>query len=178
MSPINNPEEGRQNIIPLASGSALPSGSANIGGATPIPEATNELSSDDAWNPNSATPKAQRPIHWLDHEKLQNTRLKLFVLDKPSEILEFKGVHGDQAEVREGRRTKFVSLDDLFGVRPTAKGELVTATTGSLTGIALKVREYRSEECVVRQPGKVLRKHETDPTIPISVLVQIFPYLK
>jgi len=139
---------------------------------------TDESGSDDAWNPNSATPRAQCPIHWLNHTKLQNTRLKLFVLDKRSEILEFKGVHGDRAEVREGRRTKFVSLEELFGVRPTAKGELVTATTGSLTGIALKVREYRSEECVVRQPGKVLRKHETDPTLPNSVLVQIFPYIK
>jgi hypothetical protein len=173
--PINVP--GRRNI-PLAFGSALASKSANFGGATPIPEAVVATGIDDAWNPNSATPRAQCPIHWLNHERLQNTRLQLFVLERPNEVLEFKGVHGDDAKVRDGRQTKHIAVDKLFGVRPTAKGDLVTATTGSLIGVALKVREYHSEECVVRQPGKVLRKHEKDPVIANSDLVQIFPYIK
>jgi len=102
----------------------------------------------------------------------------LYVLERPSNVLEFKGVHGDNAKVRDGHKTKLVPLEDLFGVRPTAKGDLVTVVTGSLIGMALKVRKYRSEECVVRQPGKVLRKHETDSVILTSDLVQIFPYFK
>jgi hypothetical protein len=89
---INVPS--RRNI-PLAFESALASESTNFGGATPIPEAVIATGIDNTWNPNSATLRAQRPIHWLDHERLQNTRLQLFILERPNEVLEFKGVHGD-----------------------------------------------------------------------------------
>ena len=172
MIPIKMQADGRRNTIPLAPGPA------NVRSTTPVPEAVDAIECDDAWNPNSATPRVQRPVHWLDCDELQNTRLQLYVSERPDDILEFKGVFGDEVKVRDGRVTKMLPLDDLHGVPPMAKGDLVTARTGSMVGVALKVREYKSETCVVRQPGKVLRKHETDPIIPTVDLIAIYPYIK
>jgi len=178
MIPMRKPENGRCNTIPLASGSSIVQSRTPIRSTTPIPNAVDASECDDAWNPNSATPRVQRPVHWLDQDKLQSTRLKLCVLQKPNDVIEFKGVFGDNAQVRDRRETKMVPLDDLCPVRPTAKGDLVTTIAGPMTGVALKVREYRPEGCVVRQPGKVLKKLETDPVIPTAELVQIFPYIR
>lgn len=170
MVPINIPEDGRRSTITLVSRSE------SVRCTTPAPDVV--VDCDDAWNPNSATPRVQRPEHWLDHDKLRNTRLKLYVLESPDVVLEFKGVFGDEAKVRDGRDTKMVPLDNLYALRPIAKGDLVTAQTGSMVGVALKVREYCSDECVVRKPGQVLRKYDTDPVIPTTELIQIFPYIR
>lgn len=178
MIPIRKPDNGIYNTIPLASGLSIVQSTTPIRSTTPIPNAVDSSKCDDAWNPNSATPRVQRPVHWLDQDKIQSTRLKLYVSQKPNDVLEFKGVFGDNAQVRDRRETKMVPLDDLYPVRPTANGDLVTTIAGPMAGVALKVREYRPEGCVVRQPGKVLKKHETDPIIPTAELVQIFPYIR
>lgn len=172
MVPIKIPEDGRRSAISLASRSA------SVRSITPVPDVVDEIDCDDAWNPNSATPRVQRPVHWLDHDKLQNTRLKLYVSETPNVVLEFKGVFGNEAKVRDGRDIKMVPLDNLYALHPVEKGDLVTAQTGSMVGVALKVREYRSDECVVRKPGQVLRKYDTDPILPTTDLVQIFPYIR
>jgi len=178
MIPIRKPDNGRCNTIPLASGSSIVQSTTPIRSTTPIPDAVDSSGCDDAWNPNSATPRVQRPVHWLEQDKLRSTRLKLYVLQKPNDVLEFKGVLGDNAQVRDRRETKIVPLDDLYPIHPTAKGDLVTTVAGPMTGVALKVRDYGPERCVVRQPGKVLKKHETDPIIPTEELIQIFPYIR
>jgi len=69
------PENSRRNVVPLAPRSVVASGSVNSGGVTPMPETVDVTGIDDSWNPSSATLRAQRSIHWLDHERLQITRL-------------------------------------------------------------------------------------------------------
>jgi len=148
-----------------------------------MPEDCDTFDKDDAWNPNSLPPQSdqgiqlERPTHWLEHDKLKNTRMQLFHRDRPKDILEFKGVVGDQAKIRDMQQIKHIPLEDLFAVRPAAVGDLVTPLTGPMTGVALKVKKFQDEDCVVYRPGRVLRKRETDPVLPISCLIQIYPYV-
>jgi hypothetical protein len=108
-------------------------------------------------------------------EHLAGMRLKLFQKDNPSNILEFKEVVGDDAKIRDGFETKLIPLNDLHPVRPTDKVQLVTATSGAMCGAVLKVREYGETSCTVGQPGKVLRKKESNPSIDLSELVEMYP---
>jgi len=148
-----------------------------------MPEDCDTTDKDDAWNPNSAAQQSdqaiqlERPMHWLQHDKLKNTRMKLFLRDRPNDELEFKGVVGDQAKIRDMLRIIHLPLEDLFAVRPTAVGNLVTPLTGPMAGVALKIKEFQGEDCVVYRPGRVLRKREVDPILPISSLIQIYPYV-
>lgn len=162
--------------------SFIQSSTSTVRCSTPMPEDHDATDEDDTWNPNSAGPRGdqaaqfEQPKHWLEHDKLKNTRIQLFLRDRPGHILEFKGVIGDQAKIRDMLQFKQHPLEDLFPVRPSAVGDLVTPSTGPMTGVALKVKEFRDEDCVVYRPGRVLRKKETDPIVPISNLVQIYPY--
>ena len=137
--------------------------------ATPMPDPAESGDVSPAWQPSA------RLVHWLEDERLAGIRLKLFRKDDPSNVLEFKEVVGDDAKIRDGFKTKLIPLDDLHPVRPTDKGELVTATCGAMCGAVLKVREYGQTSCTVGQPGKVLRKKESNPSVDLSELVGIYP---
>ncbi len=173
-----------KSVVIVQTSSTAQSSTPTVRCSTPMPEDcdTSDNNSDDVWNPNSAAPRSdqpaqiERPTHWLEHDKLKNTRVQLFLRDKPGHILEFKGVVGDQAKIRDMLQFKQVALEDLFAVAPSAVGDLVTPITGPMTGVALKIKEFRDEYCVVYRPGRVLRKKETDPILPISSLVRIYPY--
>jgi hypothetical protein len=183
MTPFNNYKENKQSSIPITSTSsvfqvATTSTPSFIRCSTPMPEDPISMDVDDAWNPDATFRRIERPVHWLEHEGLKNARMKLFVQHRFDNILEFKEVIGDEVRVRDGRWTKFVPLEDVRAIQPTEVGDLVTPLTGPMIGVALKVREIQGDHCVVRQPGKVLKKKETDPSYPIACLIQIFPYLK
>lgn len=143
-----------------------------------MPENPITIEDDDAWNPDATAPEIERGIHWLEDNSLKHTRMKLFTEERPNVILEFKQVINDDVKVRDGRDTKLVPLRDVRPVRPTEVGDLVTPLTGSMIGIAMKVRTFQDHVCTVRRPGKVLRKNEVDPSFPIACLIQIFPYAK
>ena len=151
---------------------------------TPMPDNDPTDDVSEAWNPNAPNPisvscnSAERAIHWLENDCLKNTRMKIFVVDKPDNILEFKEVIGDEVKVRDGRLMTHVPLDAVRAIRPKEIGELVTPLTGPMAGVALKVRKFEDEYCVVRRPGTILKKNETDPTFPIACLIHIFPYHK
>jgi hypothetical protein len=137
--------------------------------ATPMPDPDESGDLSPTWQPTS------RLVHWLEDERLAGMRLQLFQKDDPSNILEFKEVVGDDAKIQDGFETKLIPLDDLHPVRPTSKGQLVTATSGAMCGEVLKVREYGQTSCTVGRPGKVLRKKELNPSIDLSELVEIYP---
>jgi len=133
----------------------------------PDPAESGDLS--PAWQPSA------RLIHWLEDEHLTGIQLKLFQKDDLSNVLEFKEVVGDDAKIRDSFETKLIPLDELHPVRPTDKAQLVTATSGTMCGEFLKVREYGQTSCTVGRPGKVLCKKESNPSINLSELVQIYP---
>jgi hypothetical protein len=160
---------------------------------TPLPDVSDTTEVDDAWNPDSRTPlpfrvdscdssaetpRIERPVHWLENDKLKNTRIKLFIMDHPENVLEFKAVVNDDVKVRDGFQTKNIPIGDIFPVRPAEIGNLVTLITGPTAGVALKVRKIEGKLCTVRRPGKVLKKRETDPSYLTDELVQIYPYTK
>jgi len=137
--------------------------------ATPMPSPTEWGDLSPTWQPLS------RPKHWLEDANLAGIRFKLFQKDVPDTVLEFVGVEGDEARVREFVTTKLIPLDDLCPVRPTAKDQLVTTTSGEMRGLVLKVKKYAPPSCNVRQVGKVLRKNESDPSIDLEDLIEIYP---
>jgi len=137
--------------------------------ATPMPSPAEWGDLSPTWQPLS------RPVHWLEDADLAGIRFKLFRKDDPGNVLEFVGVEGNEARVREFIMTKLVPLVDLCPVRPTAKDQLVTTTSGAMRGLILKVRVYSPPSCTVRQVGKVLRKHESDPSVNLEDLVEIYP---
>lgn len=137
--------------------------------ATPMPEPDESGDLSPTWQPSS------RLVHWLEDEHLTGIRLKLFQKDDPHKVLEFVEVVGHNAKVRYLFETNLIPLDDLHPVRPTAKNQLVTATSGTMHGVVLKVKLYGPTSCTVRQPGKVLRKKEVDPSVDLSDLVEIYP---
>lgn len=167
--------------IPSSSGVfqvATASTSSIVRCPTPMPENPIAADVDDAWNPDATFQRVERLVHWLEHDDLKHARMKLFVQDRVDNILEYKEVVGDEVRVRDGRWTKLVPLEDVRAVQPTEVGDLVTPLTGPMIGVALKVRAIQADHCVVRRPGKVLKKKETDPIYLIACLIQIFPYFK
>lgn len=132
----------------------------------------------DAWKLIDFSPFSERSFHWLENDNLKNTRMKLVVHERSNDILEFKEVIGNEVKVRDGRRTTLVPIETVRAVRPKEVGDLVTPLTGPMAGMALKVRSFEMDDCVVRRPGTVLRKNETDPRFPTACLIQIFPYPK
>jgi len=175
----NNPDHNHQLIgttcIPSVSHSARDD---NTRCSTPKPDNTLTVEADDAWNPNALTSVTERATHWLENDKLKITRVKLFAENKPNDILEFKEMVGDEVKVRDGRHTKIIPLQYIRGLPPKDVGDLVTPLTGPLIGTAMKVRTIQENVCVVRRPGKVLKKNEKDPSFPTACLIQIFPYAK
>ena len=71
--------------------------------------------------------------------------------------------------------SKLIPLVDLCPVRPSAKDQLVTTTSGEMRGLVLRVKVYAPPSCNVHQVGKVLRKNESDPSINLEGLVDIYP---
>lgn len=137
--------------------------------ATPMPTPDEWAGLSPAWQPVS------RPMHWLESPNLAGIRFKLFQKDDPRTVLEFVGVEGDEARVRELIMTKLVPLVDVCPVRPTAKDQLVTTTSGAMCGLVLKVKVYSPPSCTVHQVGKTLRKNESDPSIDLEDLIEIYP---
>jgi hypothetical protein len=152
--------------------------------STPLYEEAQTDVSTPAWDPNSSTPvheEDQTDVslmftsrgHWL--EKLAGVRVKLFEPSAPTRILEFEAVVGDCAKVRDGTRKRLIALDNLRPLAPAECNDLVTPKAGETSGTTLKVREFSSESCSVRIPGKPLRKNAKDLVLPTETLVQIFP---
>ena len=143
-----------------------------------MPENPITVDDSDAWNPDAIAPQIERPIHWLEDVSLKRTCMKLFTDERPNDILEFKEVIGDNVKVRDSRHTRYIPLQNVRAVRPNDMGDLVTPLTGSMIGVAMKVRSIQENICIVRRPGKVMKKNETDLSFPIACLIQIFPYAK
>jgi hypothetical protein len=174
-------EQGKKlHPVPIAStSSAVHSESeGTLRCSTPMPENPITVDDSDAWNPDAIAPQIERPIHWLEDVSLKRTRMKLFTEERPNDILEFKEVIGDDVKVRDGRHTRYIPLQNVRPVRPNDVGDIVTPLTGSMIGVAMKVRTIQENVCIVRRPGKVMKKNETDPSFPIACLIQIFPYAK
>ena len=165
-------------LIASTSSAVLGESEGTLRCSTPMPENTITVDDSDAWNPDAIAPQIERSIHWLEHDSLKHTRMKLFAEEKPNDILEFKEVIGDDVKVRDGWYTRYIPLQDVRAVRPKDVGDLVTPLTGSTIGVAMKVRAIQEGVCIVRRPGKVLKKNEADPSFPIACLIQIFPYAK
>ena len=138
--------------------------------ATPMPSPSEWRDLSPTWQP--------RPAHWLEDTNLTGIRFKLFQKGIPDTILEFVGVEGDEARVREFITSKLVPLVDLCPVRPSAKDQLVMTTSGEMRGLVLRVKVYAPPSCNVRQVGKVLRKNESDPSINLEDLVEIYPLFR
>ena len=66
--------------------------------ATPMPSPTEWGNLSPTWRP--------RPMHWIEDANLTGIRFKLFQKDVPDTVLEFVGVEGDEARVRELIMTK------------------------------------------------------------------------
>ena len=122
-----------------------------------------------AWQPVS------QPMHWLQGPNLAGIQFKLFQKDNPGTILEFVGVEGDEVRVRELIMTKLIPLADVCPVRPTAKDQLVMTTSGAMCVLVLKVKVYNPPSSTVHQVGKTLRKNESDPSIDLEDLIEIYP---
>jgi len=152
--------------------------------STPLHEEAQTDVSTPAWDPNSTTPLREQDQtdvslmftsrgHWL--EKLVGVRVKLFEASAPTTILEFEAIVGDSAKVRDRTKYRLIALDNLRPLPPTQSGDLVTPKVGETSGTMLKVRNFSSEMCSVRIPGKRLRKNEKDLVLPTETLVQIYP---
>jgi len=137
--------------------------------ATPMPTPAEWADLSPAWQPVS------RPMHWLEGPNLAGIRFKLFHKDAPDTVLEFLAVEGDDAKVREFFTTRHIPLVDVCPVRPTAKDQLVTTTSGAMCGLVLRVKVYNPPGCTVHQVGKTLRKNESDPSIDLEDLIEIYP---
>jgi hypothetical protein len=108
-------------------------------------------------------------------EKLVGVRVKLFESSAPTRILEFEEVVGDKAKVRDGTRKRLIALEHIRPLPPTESDDLVTPKVGATSGTMLKVRNYTSDICSLRIPGKTPRKNEKELVLPTETLVQIFP---
>ena len=170
----------RQQLLPIASTSSAVHGESedSLRCLTPMPENPITVDNSDTWNPDAIAPQIKRPIHWLENDSLKHTWMKLFVERRPNDILEFKEVIGDDVKVQDGRYTRCIPLQDVRAVWPKDIGDLVTPLMGSMIGVAMKVRRFQEQVCIVRRPGKVLKKNEANPSFPIACLIQIFPYAK
>ena len=144
---------------------------------TPLPR-TLDLS--PGWDPSSRTPPSQtppRPIHWLDNQVLQRSRLKLKIKHPSvqSPYVEFLGVENDLVKVRDKTDIKFVALESVHPLLPTSKGDLIIPKDGKLQGIHFSVVRITSNLCVVRKPGTRPTKQNPDIEFAISDLVQVYP---
>ena len=141
----------------------------------PLPEiCAMPMPSPAEWGDLSPTWQPQ-PMYWLEDANLTGIRFRLFQKDVLDIVLEFVGVEGDEARVRELIMTKLIPLVDLCPVQPSVKDQLVTTTSGEMRGLVLKVKVYAPPSCNVRQVGKVLHKNESDPSIDLEDLVEIYP---
>ena len=165
-------------LIVSTSSAVLGESEGTLRCSTLMPKNTITVNDSDAWNPDAIAPQIERSIHWLEHDSLKHTRMKLFAEEKPNNILEFKEVIGDDVKVRDGWYTRYILLQDVRAVQPKDVGDLVTPLTGSMIGVVMKVRAIQEGVCIVRRLGKVLKKNEADPSFPIACLIQIFPYAK
>lgn len=152
--------------------------------STPLHQEVQTDVPSPAWDPNSSTPLHEQdqtdftlacrsPEHWL--QKLVGVRVKLFENSAPTRILEFEEIVGDKAKVRDGTSKRLIALEHIRPLRPTESEDLVTPEVGETSGTTLKVRNYGSEMCTLRIPGKPLRKSEKELVLPTETLVQIFP---
>ena len=155
-----------------------PTGSSTpIGSSTPAWDPCDSSPADisPAWNPSSQSPP--RAKHWLDDEVLQCRRLKLKINEPSvqSPCVEFLGLEDDIVKVRDKMDTKFVPLESVSPLHPTAKGDLVIPKAGQMQGVPFHIIRITGDLCVVRKPGMRPTKKNPDPEFAISDLLQIYP---
>jgi hypothetical protein len=90
-------------------------------------------------------------------------------------VLKVMSTEMGRVKVRDGMRTRTVTLDSLAPLRPTSLEELVTPISGERKGTIFKVKQIADGQCSLRISGARERKKTPDPRFSISDLVQVFP---
>jgi hypothetical protein len=154
---------------------------------TPRPTLEEQSREGDCWDPDAApepadSNPADEPMPtWLQHEAFGNIRVKLRYRNQPSmPCLEFCGMEGTLAKVREARRHQLVPLSSLLAANPTGINDLVTNfdTSSETFGKLFKVREYDEDKCVLRGFRQKTGKGEKNYFEFTRNLAEVFPPLK
>ena len=83
------------------------------------------------------------------------------------------------AKVRDGMRRVLVPLLDLQAIPPTWQGDIVTSfALGETYGKLYKLREFRSDFCVLRGYSEKTGRKEIFFTILTHELAQVYPPLR
>ena len=144
--------------------------------ATPLPSEDEQTHDGDAWDPNSSMVSNAEVPNWLANEAFHRIRVKLqYRTQLLSPFLEFGGMEEGFAKMRDGMRRVLVPLSDLQVIPPTWQGDIMTSfALGETYGKLYKLREFRSDFCVLRE--KTARK-EKNFMILTHELAQVYPPL-
>jgi hypothetical protein len=165
-------ESGEKNLLPQ-----LEAPVATPMPATPLPSEDEQTHDGDAWDPNSPVVSNAEVPNWLADEAFRGIRVKLqYRTQLSSPFLEFCGMEEGSAKVRDGTRQVLVQLAALQATPPTWQGDIVTSfAMGETYGKLYKLREFRSDLCVLRGYGEKTGRKEKNFTIPTHELAQVFP---
>jgi hypothetical protein len=146
--------------------------------ATPIPPENEQTHDANAWDPNSSVPISNPAVpYWLADEVFRGIRVKLRYCTQPSPpFLEFCGMEEESVKVRDGTRRVLVPLSTLQAIPPNWQGDIVTSfALGETYGRLYKIREFRSDFCVLRGYGEKTGRKEKNFTILTHELATVFP---
>jgi len=148
--------------------------------ATPLPPEDEQTHDADAWDPNSSVVSNPEVPNWLVDEAFRGVRVKLrYRTQLSSPFLEFGGMEEGSAKVRDGTRRVLVPLLALQAIPPTWQGDIVTSfAMGETYGKLYKLREFRSDFCVLRGYGEKTGRKEKNFTILTRELAQVFPPMR
>lgn len=175
----------RQFSLPITC-SPAPSAPQPSAPSTPRPSGEEVSHEGDCWDPHDPGPliaqvtDIEQPT-WLHDVPFQRIRVKLRYRGNPSpHCLEFCGMDGQLAKVREGKQHKLVPLSSLLPVAPAWKDDIVTSfsTNNDLYGKLFKIREYHADVCVLRGFGQRTGRGEKNFTESTHYLAEVFPPLK
>jgi hypothetical protein len=117
--------------------------------------------------------------NWLADEAFHGIRVKLqYCTQLLLPFLKFGGMEEGFAKVRDGMRRVLVPLSDLQAIPPTWQGDIVTSfALGETYRKLYKLREFRSNFCVLRGYGENTGRKEKNFMILTHELAQVYPPL-
>jgi hypothetical protein len=153
---------------------------------TPRPEIEEQTNEGNCWDPNATLPDPLPggPPTWLHDKAFQKLRVKLHYRNQTTTFtpcLEFCGMEGHLAKVKDGMQHRLVPLDNLVPMRPSHAQDLVTSFyTGNDTtfGKLFKIRKYDKEFCTLRGFGEKTGRAEKSFSEETIFLVEVFPPLR